>query len=351
MSIDPDADATILVINPGSTSTKVALFAASGRPHEPLRELRSDIQSVEESSTRLAGILEFLGDAAAVACVAARGGMVRPLAAGTYLVNDSMIADLTSCKYGDHPSNLGAPLARAVAERYNCPAIIADPVGVDELRPEARLSGLAGIERKSFSHALNLRASARKTAAAIGKEFEKARFVGVHLGGGISVAAIDAGRIVDVNNSNEGGPFTPQRTGTLPVLQLVDLCFSGTFVSADELKNHITRKGGLTSYLGTDSVEEILGRIKAGDDQAQRVMQGMVYQIGKEIGGMAAALGGSLDAVFLTGGFGREPVAGWIRGYVEWIAPVLVFPGEGEMVALAEAAVRYLSGYEKALRY
>ena len=348
MSTDHPA---ILVINPGSTSTKVALFATGETPHASPREMRGETLTVDESSSRLEGILAFLGETPELECVAARGGMVRPLTAGTYLVNDRLIDDLSSHAYGDHPSNLGAPLARAVAERYGCSAIIADPVGVDEFRPEARLSGLAGIERKSFSHALNLRATARKAAMAIGKTFEQARFVGVHLGGGISVAAIDTGRIIDVNNSNEGGPFTPQRTGALPVLQLVDLCFSGAFGSADKLKNHITRKGGLTSYLGTGSVEEVLRRIEAGDDEARRIMDGMVYQIGKEIGGMAAALGGDVDAVFLTGGFGREPVAAWIGRYVEWIAPVLVFPGEGEMVALAEAAVRFLQGDDEALGY
>ncbi|MBT3275079.1 MAG: butyrate kinase, partial [Spirochaetales bacterium] len=266
-------------------------------------------------------------------------------------VNSRMIDDLISCRYGTHPSNLGAVLGKSAAEKYGCTAVIADPVGVDEFAAPARISGLHGIDRKSFSHALNLRSTARQIANDLSIAFDRARFVGIHLGGGISVAALNGGRIIDVNNSSEGGPFTPQRTGSLPVLQLVDLAFSGRFAVADELKEHLTKSGGLVSYLGTDNVEEVLRRIESGDRDAELVLRGMAYQIAKESGAMAAALGGAPDAVFLTGGFAVPPVSEWISEYISWIAPVIVRPGEREMLALAEAAGRFLQGEEAPLEY
>ena len=349
---------TVLVINPGSTSTKVALFAGGGG--SGIAEIRSQSFEVDPSTgadsagglrLRSERIDEFLSGVTGLDCVAARGGMVRPIPCGVYRVNRAMIEDLLAGRYGEHPSNLGAPLAAGVGDAYGCPAIVADPVGVDEFLPEARLSGLSGIERKSFSHALNLRATARRAAVEIRGDFAESRFIGVHLGGGISVAAMVGGRIIDVNNSNEGGPFTPQRTGTLPVLQLVDLCFSGEFRGAEELKRRLTSEGGLVSYLGTDSVQEVIGRIDGGDPRAKAVMDAMVYQIGKEIGAMAAVLSGRVDRIVLTGGFARSPVSDWISERISWIAPVLVYPGEGEMTALAEAAVRFLSGVEEVREY
>ncbi len=352
-------ETTILVVNPGSTSTKLALYTgppgaaevhesrAATLPAPPTRpgDLRAELRARE------AGVIEFARAAGSIDCVAARGGLVKPVPAGSYPVTRGMVDDLLLCRYGRHASNLGAPLASIVAERYACPAIITDPVGVDELDDVARYSGLREIERKSFSHALNLRAVARRAADAAGTPFDRSRLVGVHLGGGISVASMVGGKIVDVNDSNEGGPFTPQRTGSLPVLQLVDLCFCGAYADAEALKTLLTTKGGLASYIGTSSVKEALGRIEAGDLDAERVMRAMVYQIAKEIGAAAAALDGRLDAVFLTGGFARPPVAGWIEERVDWIAPVMVFPGEGEMQALAEAALRFLRGEERLREY
>ena len=359
----------ILVINPGSTSTKVALFAAvfDGDPVLPrgrqfVQELASEnvegqgepgFDVASQLSSRTGGVVEFLRrqSVSVLACVAGRGGMVRPLAAGIYEVNERMANDLESCRYGAHASNLGALIARDVAREFGCPAIIADPVGVDELADTARISGYPGIERKSFSHALSIRAAARRAAATAGIRMDDASFVVAHLGGGISVAAVKNGRIIDVNNSNEGGPFTPQRAGTLPILQLIDLCFSGVFRDAESLKTELTTKAGLTAYLGTDDARQIISRIQSGDQDAERIFKAMAYQISKQIGAMAAVLRGGIDAVVLTGGLARLPLLDWIQEYTAWIGKSVVFPGELEMEALAEAAARYLAGTEEAKRY
>ena len=341
---------SILVINPGSTSTKAAIYGGCAELHE-IKSAALPADLMAPAAERLDAIDKLLADVEAIDCVAARGGMVRPLPSGIYEINQSMIDDLESCVYGSHASNLGAVLAREIANKYACPAIIADPVGVEEFKEMARFSGLRGIERKSFSHALNIRATARRAADECGLEFRESKFVVAHLGGGISVAAVEGGKIIDVNNSNEGGPFTPQRTGTLPVLQLVDLCYSGEYRHADDLKRMLTTEGGLSSYLGTDSVREVLRRIDGGDDYARRVLHAMVYQMGKEIGAMASVLRGRVDAVLLTGGFARPPVTDWLSAIVDWIAPVRVFPGEHEMTALAAAALRFLTGVETLRRY
>lgn len=354
----------ILVINPGSTSTKVALFTGKGAPEGDCSIERSAEYSAEpppaadqtagfiaQGTSRLLDIDRFLEKTDVVDCVAARGGMVRPIPAGIYRVNEAMVEDLTKCTYGAHASNLGAVLGRKIAKRYACSAIIADPVGVDELADLARFSGLHGIERRSFSHALNIRATVRKASDESGKAFAESRYVVAHLGGGISVAAVVGGKIIDVNNSNEGGPFTPQRVGTLPVLQLVDLCFSDYELHAEEVKRRLITEGGLRSYLGTDSVREVLSRIEKGDDYARLVLRAMAYQIGKEIGSMSSVLHGKTDGVLITGGFARSPITDWIAEMTDWIAPVHVYPGENEMTALAQAAIRYLSGGENLKEY
>lgn len=347
----------IIVINPGSTSTRLARFRpASGTlteistanvATEPNEDLRADLEA------RLARLIEFVDTGAQVspAIIAARGGMVKPVVAGSYEVSSPMIEDLMSCRYGRHASNLGAPLADRLARRYGCGAMIADPVGVDEFPAVARVSGWKGIERRSFSHALNLRACARRAARELGIAFEDSRFIGVHLGGGVSVAAIVGGRIIDVNNSNEAGPFTPQRTGGLPVLQLVELCFSGEFANAEELERALISRGGLRSYLGTDRVESVLERIDRGDAEAALIFDAMCYQIAKETGAAAAVLEGRVDAVILTGGFARKPVVEALNPRIGWIGRILVYPGEGEMIALAEAAARVLSGEERLRGY
>ena len=346
---------TILVVNPGSTSTKVSLFRLLEGNLTEMDRVSVDVPSVTEPGraleTRLPGIREFASRYRSVDCVVGRGGLLRPLSAGIYRVSETMIEELLGAVNGWHASNLGAPIADAIAQEHQCPAIVVDPVVVDEFTEVARISGLAGIERRSRSHALNLRAVSRRASNHLGKRFEECRFIGVHLGGGISVAAILDGRIVDVNDSNEGGPFSPQRTGSLPILQLIDLCFSGDFGSAEEVKQRVTTAGGLVSYLGTDSVEETIQRVEDGDVDAEKFLRAMAYQIAKEIGATAAVLCGKVDAIIFTGGFARSPVIDWISERVDWIAQILEYPGEMEMLALAEAAARMLDGIEESRLY
>jgi butyrate kinase len=226
-----------------------------------------------------------------------------------------------------------------------------DPVSVDEFEPVARISGIPEIERKSLVHALNVKAAAREAAARLGRSVESLNFVVAHLGGGISICAVQKGRIVDVNNANEEGPFSPERSGSLPVGELVKLCFSGRF-TYDEMKKKIVGGGGLTAYLDTNDAREVEARIVSEDKKARLVFEAMAYQIAKEIGAMAAVLSGRIDAVVITGGLARsERLTGWIRDRVSFLAPFIVIPGEREMEALASGALRALRGEEEVMRY
>jgi butyrate kinase len=354
---------TILVINPGSTSTKLALYelhdggelkesCQENISHDPAR-LADCKAPLDQLQLRLDAVFDFLerqGDRQ-IDVIAARGGLVRPITAGSYAINDHMIDDLTHNRYGSHVSNLGALIAHRLGQARSCPALIADPVGVDEFEPLARYSGLPGMERRCQSHALNIRATARQAAHDMGSSMEKLRLVMVHLGGGFSIAPLAYGKIIDVNNAHDGGPFSPQRCGTLPTTQLVDLAFSGKYAGAGELKSYLTKRAGLTAYLGTDNGREIAERIAAGDEKAREVYEAMAYQIAKEIGAMATVLGGRVDAIVLTGGLARPPLSDWIAERTSWIAPNKLYPGEHEMRALAEAGYRYLSGQETLQEY
>jgi butyrate kinase len=262
-----------------------------------------------------------------------------------------MIDDLSSDRYGSHASNLGALIAERIASAFNCPCLIADPVGVDEFDPLSRYSGLPGMERRCQSHALNIRATARKAAKNLNTTLEEANFIVAHLGGGISIAPLYLGRIIDVNNAYDGGPFSPQRTGSLPTTQLVELAFSGKYKSAEELNYTLTRKSGLLAYLGTDDGREIRKRIEQGDQQAAQVYQAMAFQIAKEIGAMASVLKGRVKAIIITGGMAHPPLTDWIKERTDWIAPLHLYPGEHEMTALAEAGLRFLLGQEKLKDY
>ena len=343
----------ILVINPGSTSTKIAIFDTDEKgvkeefsksiTHTPeeLENLKNPIDQLELRTNAIARFLKESG-VDSLGCIAARGGLVKPVAAGSYRINEAMLDDLSSNKYGTHASNLGALIADNLSKEYNCPALIADPVGVDEFETPARYSGFKGMERNTQAHALNIRATARRAAKEVGSEMEKMNLIVAHLGGGISVAPLKNGRIIDVNCANDGGPFSPQRSGSLPVTRLVDLCFSGKYSSAAELKYEITRNSGLVAYLGTDDGREIVKRIKDGDSKAEEVYRAMAYQIAKEIGAMAAVLNGKVDAIILTGGLPRPPLSDWIIEKTSWIAPIMIYAGEHEMEALAEAGQRHL---------
>jgi butyrate kinase len=284
-----------------------------------------------------------------VAAVAGRGGLLPPMACGTYLVDEAMVEELRLARRGEHASNLGALLALRFAQAAGVNAYIVDPVTADEWQPCARLSGSPLIERSPIGHVLNTRAVARRFAREQGRPYETLRLIVVHMGSGITVSAHRGGRAID-SNTVEEGPFGPDRAGGLPVRALIKLCFSGRFAQK-EIDHKVFGGGGLFAYLGTRDLEEIERRIDAGDREASGVFDAMIYQIAKEAGAMAAVLEGRVDAVLLTGGMAHsERVVKRLRAYLDWIAPIQVYPGEDELQALAEGVFRVMDGEEKAKR-
>jgi len=342
----------ILVINPGSTSTKMALFAGASCAAEENVPAPSSAGTLwDQFPGRLESVTAFVErqGGAELDAVVGRGGLIRPVPSGTILVNDALVEDARAGYQGEHPSNLGCALADAVARPRGIPAFIVDPVAVDEMSPLARYSGTPLLTRQCLSHALNIHAAARKACEQLGREFSASRFVVAHLGGGFSVVPLDGGRIVDTNNANSEGPFAPTRTGGLPTQGLIKLCFSGEYDAA-ALKRITTREGGLKAYLGTDDAREVEERIAGGDERAREVYEAMAYQVAKEIGAMACVLAGRLDGVVLTGGLAYSDIfCGWLEERVAFLGPVLRFPGAFEMEALALGALRVLRGEEEAL--
>jgi butyrate kinase len=283
------------------------------------------------------------------AAVAGRGGFLPPMECGTYLVDDVMVEELRRARRGEHASNLGAVLALRFARAAGVNAYIVDPVTVDEWQPCARLSGSPLVKRTFIGHALNTKAVAKCYARGQGRRYEEMRLIVVHMGSGITITAHRGGHMID-SNSIEEGPFGPDRSGSLPVRELIKLCFGGT-MTEKELDRHVFGDGGLIAYLGTRDLIEVERRIDAGDAQAAVVLEAMIYQIGKEAGAMAAVLEGKVDAVLATGGMAHsERLVKRLREYVEWIAPVAVYPGEDELRALAEGVFRVLDGEEPAKR-
>jgi butyrate kinase len=291
--------------------------------------------------------------------VVARGGLLRPIPSGTYPVNEKMISELCRRdKEREHASNLGALLASEIAGRAGVEAYIVDPVCVDEFDELARVSGLPEIERRSLSHALNLKATARRAARDLGQPYDALDLVVAHLGGGISVTAHRRGRMVDVNQALDGtGPFAPERSGGLPVGDVVRMCYGvapyeDLSLSYAQMFRKLAGEGGLVAHLGTNSAIEVERRIAAGDGRARLIYEAMAYQIAKEIGAMATVLKGEVDGIAITGGVAHsEMLLGWVRERVAWIAPILVYPGQDEMLALAQGALRVLRGEEKARVY
>ncbi|MFA7565805.1 MAG: butyrate kinase [Alkalispirochaeta sp.] len=353
----------VLVINPGSTSTKIACFDTSERIMERCIPHSSDTlgtfsSMVEQLPFRRESILTALREHAvplsSLAAVVGRGGLLHSVVGGTYVVNQRMIDDLRAGVSGDHASNLGGILAAEIAEQSapGIPAFIVDPVVVDELVDEARPSGIPEIPRVSIFHALNQKAVARRFAGEIGRVYEELALVVAHMGGGITVGSHLNGRVIDVNDGLNGeGPFTPERSGGIAALKLIDMCFSGTADRTD-VRLKVKGKGGLTAYLGTNDAREVVGRIENGDTEARRIYRAMAWQVAREIGAAAAVLGRRPDAVILTGGLAWDDViTGWITDLVDWIAEVRRYPGEDEMTALAEGAIRVLTGVEEAREY
>ncbi|MCG0275860.1 MAG: butyrate kinase [Thermosediminibacteraceae bacterium] len=350
----------ILAINPGSTSTKISVFHGEEEvftenivhDYEELKKFKNVVEQEGYRYEAILRVLEAKGFSLdEIDVVAARGGITRPVKAGTYRINDLMLEDLRNAVGGEHASNVSAFIAQKISKEKGIPAFIVDPVSVDEMEDVARISGLEGIERKSLSHALNIRRVVYKVAGKHGKTPAELNFIVAHLGGGISIAAIRKGRMVDVESANCEGPFSPERTGGLPILELVDLCFSGKYTK-DEIKRKLIQEGGIYSYLGTKDVKEVEERAKSGDKKAALILDAMVYQIAKCIGEMATVLKGEVDYIVLTGGIAKSDyICESISERVKFIAPVERVPGEEEMKALAEAACRVMAGNEEVLDY
>ncbi|WP_456278352.1 butyrate kinase [Bacillus sp. AK128] len=356
-----ERDYRILVLNPGSTSTKIGVFSNEVSVFE--KTIRHDAayistfpSIIDQYEFRKQTILEALDhegiNTSKLNAVCGRGGLLRPIQGGTYDVNDQMLVDLRKGYSGQHASNLGGIIAYEIASGLNIPSYIVDPVVVDELDEIARISGVPEIERKSIFHALNQKAVARRVARELGKPYEELNLIVTHMGGGITVGAHKNGKVIDVNNGLHGdGPFSPERAGTVPAGDLVSLCFSGEYYREEVMKK-LVGNGGLVGYLGTSDAVKVEKLIEAGNEQAKIVYDAMAYQVAKEIGSAAAVLFGKVDRIILTGGlaYGKEFVKS-ITDRVNWIADVIVQPGENELQALAEGALRVLQGTEQAKIY
>ena len=345
----------ILVINPGSTSTKIAVYEnekvilVHSFSHSA-DELKPFVSVYEQYRFRRDLIIRHLENNGIAsddfAAVVGRGGMLRPVVSGVYEVNDRMLTDLQQALYGEHASNLGAIIAHSIAESISgCRAFIADPVVVDELQEVARVSGLPQIPRRSIFHALNQKAIARKYALEKALSYESMNLIIAHLGGGISVSAHRLGRVVDTNQALGGfGPFSPERAGTLDCDALVKMCFSGEYSEA-EIKKMIVGRGGVVAHLGTNNVGEVVGMAKQGNAYAQLIVDALSYNVAKEIGAMAVVLENKIDAIIITGGIAHNSmITDKIEGMVSFFAPVTVVPGEDELGALAMSGLRAFEG-------
>ncbi|MFZ5975184.1 MAG: butyrate kinase [Bacillota bacterium] len=351
---------TILVINPGSTSTKVAVFEDETLLKETVaRHTRHELDACKsvagQMNLRLNIVERFLEKAGisldALSAVVGRGGLVEPIDSGTYTVNEAMLRDLQATA-SEHAASLGGIIASVIGERAGIPAFVVDPVVVDEMDQYAKLTGLPGIERRSVFHALNQKAVARRCAKDMGVLYENSRFIVAHMGGGITVGAHRYGRVIDVNDALSGeGPFTPERSGSVPAAELIRLCYSGAFTE-QEMLDKVSKSGGMQAYLGTNDLRKCERLIKEGDAYAALVLESMAYQVSKEIGAMVAVLEGRVDAIILTGGLTySDRFTGCIKQRVSLIAPIMVYPGEDEMLSLALGALRVLRGERKAIEY
>ncbi|WP_446651681.1 butyrate kinase [Anaerospora hongkongensis] len=351
----------VLAINPGSTSTKVAVYDNENLLFEQVvrysnEELAPFDSVIAQYEFRKNGILQMLADKdialESLDAVVGRGGLLKPISGGTYAVNTAMLEALRLAERGEHASNLGGVIAKEIGDKLNIPSYIVDPVVVDELEDVARVSGIPGCDRGSIFHALNQKAVARKIAKELGKSYETTNLIVAHMGGGITVGAHQGGRVIDVNDALYGeGPFSPERTGSIPTGHMLELCFNGKY-TLNEVKKLIAGKGGLVAYLGTNDGREVGKRIEAGDMKAKLIYEAMAYQIAKEIAANAAVLSGDVDAIVLTGGLAYDQMfVKWITERVRFIAEVKVVPGEHEMIALTEGALRVLRGEESAKEY
>lgn len=351
----------LLMINPGSTSTKIGVYEDEKEVLvETLRHSSEEIGNFEgifeQLDFRKEVILNILKeknfDINTLDAIVGRGGLLKSIEGGTYTVNNVMLEDLKNGVQGQHASNLGGIIANEIAKSLEIPAFIVDPVVVDEMIDVARISGMPEIERKSIFHALNQKAVAKRYAVENGKKYEEINLIVAHMGGGVSVGAHMNGRVVDVNNALDGeGPFSPERSGGLPVGDLAKMCFSGEY-TLEDIKKKINGKGGFVAYLNTNDAKEVGEKAEAGDTKYKLIFEAMGYQIAKEIGKCAAVLSGKVDAIILTGGIAYgKAIVSYIKERVEFICPVVVYPGEDELLALAEGGLRVLRGEEQAKEY
>ena len=350
----------ILVINPGSTSTKIGVYEDEQLLFD--KTLRHSAEDIAQFNTIPAqkdwrrdlvmkALREQGFDARTLSAVSGRGGLLRPIRGGTYAVNDNMVKDCTIGVQGQHASNLGGLIAREIGDELGIPSYIVDPVVIDEMTDVARYAGHPLFQRVSIFHALNQKAVAKRFAKEQGKKYEELNLIVCHMGGGVSIGAHMKGNVVDTQNALDGeGPFSPERSGSLPTGQLVKQCFSGKYTES-EMHRMLSGRGGLVAYTGSNDMRYLLAQAEH-DKKIAGVVDAFHYQIGKEIGAMAAVMHGKVDQIILTGGiaYGKETVDA-ISEMVGWIAPITVYPGEDELLALAQGALRVLKGEEKAQEY
>lgn len=350
-----------LIINPGSTSTKIGVFEDETLLfEETLRHSTEEIASyasiVDQRDFRKQIILDLLKEKAfdihSLQVVVGRGGMLKPIPGGTYAVSDELLEDLKIGKQGQHASNLGGILAREIGDSIGVPSYIVDPVVVDELMPISRYSGVPELPRTSVFHALNQKAVAKRYAKEQGKAYDSLNLIVVHMGGGVSVGAHEKGRVVDVFNALDGdGAFSPERAGAVPTGALIKMCFSGEYTEKEVYKK-VVGNGGFNAYVGTNDMRDVEKMVQGGDQKAAEVREAFIMQVAKNIGSMACVLKGQIDQIIITGGIAYDKVVvGGLRERTGFLAPITVYPGEDELLALAQGALRVMSGEEKAMEY
>ena len=350
-----------LIINPGSTSTKIGVFEDETLLfEETLRHSTEEISQyasiVDQKDFRKKIITDLLKekdfDIKSLGMVVGRGGMLKPIPGGTYAVTDDLLEDLKIGKQGQHASNLGGILAREIADEIGVPSYIVDPVVVDELAPVARYSGVKELPRTSVFHALNQKAVAKRYSKEAGKAYDSMNLIVVHMGGGVSVGAHEKGKVIDVFNALDGdGAFSPERAGAVPSGALIKMCFSGEYTEK-EVYSKIVGKGGFNSYLGTNDMRNVIKMSEEGNEEAKAMFDAFIFQVTKDIGSMACVLNGKVDQIIVTGGIAyNAKVIEALKEKAGWIAPFTVYPGEDELLALVQGGLRVLNGEEKAMEY
>jgi len=350
-----------LIINPGSTSTKIGVFEDETLLfEETLRHSTEEIAQyasiIDQKDFRKDIILSFLKeknfDVSELNMVVGRGGMLKPIPGGTYAVTDDLLEDLKIGKQGQHASNLGGILAREIADTVNIPSFIVDPVVVDEMIPIARYSGVPELPRASVFHALNQKAVAKRYAKEVGKAYDSLNLIVVHMGGGVSVGAHENGKVIDVFNALDGdGAFSPERAGAVPTGGLIKMCFSGKYTEKEVYKK-IVGNGGFNAYLNTNDMRDVEKWADEGDEKAIEARAAFVMQVAKDIGSMACVLNGKVDQIIFTGGIAYDKgIVNGLKDRASFIAPITVYPGEDELLALVQGGLRVVNGEEEAMKY